>query len=295
VKRTYRPFLDAPASVSTQASLGEVTYQEYVNDVFGAPMRPSLVETTVNGVVTARTTTAYNDAVGSVNGYPLTETVTTAQVSTDRSLETVTRQYRNDVGLSLIRGQLYSVVEPDGVKTVYVYQRGTWNGTSFCVGSGALGSGSASRISVIRGSKHAAAGAACPNVDSYTVESLYLVDGKSTMEVTIRDSRALVVRTETHARKAGAWNLVGWSTFTNDFAGRVTQRTMSNGAVSSATYEGGLKKSETDEQGVVTTYAYDAMGRVSTKTRQGFGAIATVVTTYKYDAAGRVLECSASR
>ncbi len=290
VKTIYRPFVDTPSVVSTQPGSGEVVYHEYVDDVFGAPLRPSLVETKVNGTLTAKTTTAYNDSAGSANGHALTQITRAEYSSATQNLQTIVKKYRDDVTDAFIRGRAYSTTGPDGVKQAFVYQRGTWNGTSFSVGSGALGTGSASRVSTITGSSNAAAGAACPNVDSYTVDTPYLVDGKSTMDVTIRDASALVVRTESHVRKSGSWQLVSFTNFTYDYAGRLTQRVGRNGATYSATYAGDLKSTETDEAGVVTSFAYDVMGRLQTSTRQGHGGIASLVARYTYNASGQVQE-----
>ena len=66
-------------------------------------------------------------------------------------------------------------------------------------------------------------------------------------------------------------------------------RVGSNGATYTATYDGLLKTSETDESGVTTNFTYDVAGRVLTANRTGLGAIAALVTSYTYDGAGNVL------
>lgn len=292
VKYRYRPYLNAPATVSQVQGQGEITYYEYVNDVFGAPVRPSLVETRVNGTLVAKSTTTYNDSYGNANGFPLTQSAGTGFADATAGLVTTVRGYRADTSDAFVRGQSHAIAGPDGVKQVFAYQRGTWNaaGATFTPGTGAIGSGTASRITIITGSANASAGPLCPNVGGYQLDPVYLVDAKSTMEMTIRDERALVVRTESYVRKSGDWQRTGFTNYVYDYAGRLTERTASNGARYTAVYTGGLKSSETDEAGVVTDYAYDVHGRVSLRTRQGSGVIGTVTTRIVYDAAGRAKE-----
>ena len=115
-------------------------------------------------------------------------------------------------------------------------------------------------------------------LDTYQLDPICLVDGKSTRDATIRDYRALVVRTESYGWKSGTWVLLSYTDFTYDMAGRLTRRVESNGGTYTAVYSGGLKISETNEAGVTTAYAYDAAGRVSASTRVGVGVIPSITT-----------------
>jgi RHS repeat-associated protein len=289
IKYRYQPYLNAPASASFSPSSGAVTYYEYVADVFGAQTLPSLIKTTVNGVSTAQSTIAYN-YYSSVY-YSGTEAVRTDYSSSGQTVVTKIRSFRDDVPNGFVRGQLYSTIGPDNTQQSFGYQLGNWNGTTFSGGSG-IGYGNASRITVITGSANASAGRAYgSSSDSgyYVFDGLYLVEGKSTKEVTIRDNRALVVRSESYGWKTNAWVLMAWTNYTYDMAGRLTQRVNSNGTTYTASYDGGLKTSDTDEAGVTTTYTYDAGGRVLTSTRVGTGAIPSATTKYTYDAASHAL------
>lgn len=290
VKRHYKPFLNAPATVTLSASQGEVTYYEYVNDVFGTPSRPSLVQTSVNNVLTAKSITSYNDSYTSANGYSIAQSTRTEYSDASHSLQTLVRYYRDDTSDAFIRGQTHSIASPDGVKQSFAYQRGTWNGTSFTVGSGYIGTGTASRVSVVTGTTSSSGNTSCPAIDSYQLDTVYLVAGKSTKDVTIRESRALVARTESHVWSGSAWQLVTFTNYTYDFAGRLTSRTASNGATYTAAYAGGLKTTETDEAGVVMNYTYDSAGRVLVATRAGSGAIGELATHFTYDSANHVTE-----
>ena len=63
-----------------------------------------------------------------------------------------------------------------------------------------------------------------------------------------------------------------------------------------ASWSDGVLVAETNQEGVVTSYTYDALDRIHTQTRLGapataeFAAQADIVTTYFYDAAGRTTQ-----
>ena len=281
VKYRFRPFVNSPSTVTQNYTQGEVTYFEYVNDEYGAQRNPSLIKTLVNNTETAKTTFGYNYNSLYANGHAVNRLERTDYTSATNSLLSVIRVYRSDWGDALYRGQIFSVTTPDNVRRSFAYETGTWNGSAFTAGSG-----DASRVSEITGSALSSAGTSLSNHNSKVIEQLYLVDGKSTLETTIRDVRALIVRRDVAIWSSGTWRQAGWTNFTYDIAGNLILRTSNNGGTYSATYTGGLKSSETDEQGVVSNYTYDEAGRVSTASRQGSGVIGTLVYKYSYDAAG---------
>ena len=201
------------------------------------------------------------------------------------SLTTTLCVYRSDWGDPIYRGQVFAITTPDGVRKAYAYETGTWSSGAFTAGSG-----TASRISEITGSSNSSAGSSMTSHNSKTIEQVYVVDGKSTLVTTVRDSQARLVRRETAVRSSSAWQTTGWTNFTYDMAGHLTNRSSSNGATYEATYTGGLKTNETDEQGVVTDYTYDSGDRLETVTREGSGVIGTLVYKYTYDAAGNRTE-----
>jgi len=288
VKFRYRPFGNAPASATLDSTLGQTTYYEYGPDPYGFMNRPTLAESYVNGIRTARSTTSYAivcaDFVVAATRHDYTG-------SGSNYLETITKFCIESRGDAFIRGKPYSIQRPDGTKQSFTYEHGNWDGSVFTLNTSL---GLASRITTISGSANNSAGTMSDAL-AYCIynagwDPLYLVTGKSTKSVTLRDERALVVRTESYVWIGGAWQLVSYVNYGYNFAGLLISQTASNGATSTFNYDGLLKTSETDASGVTTSYLYDAAGRVTLATRTGSGSIPSVVTRYSYDAAGNVLE-----
>lgn len=316
--RIHRPFKDAPASVPSDLpanTSGVVTKYWYepvapANDPY--PQRLTKVETRIDNVLAGKTEFSYYSSSSfEANSRDLIRTTRLDWVENNQgtALKTVTRYYEglND---GYRADQLFSIERPDKTKTVFVYQKGTWSGSAFSVGSGA-----ATRIVAIHGTSDPTVGVAAPAYDGYALTStgdsvsdvFRLVAGQSTAEVTIRDARARVVRTESRvwANDGGgnAWHTIAWKDYSYSTCGLLSGVTASSAGGAtiteySATYVGELKKSETDATGVVVDYFtgstlhYDAAGRVTDAIRKGSGGtpelVPAVTTTYDYDAAARI-------
>lgn len=284
VKMKFRPFGNSPATVTRDPSQGEVTYFEYDVDPFGFRTRLKDTQTFVNGVQVARSSMTYGDGSGYapyVGG--IVRQTRKDYTSAANLIATVSHFFPENDSDAFRRGKLVFVERPDGTKQCYAYARGTWDGTIFTAGTGP-----ASRVVKINGTA-SGSGSWINSYGGSAIGLVYLHSGSSTAEVSIRDDRALVVRTEMHVWNASAWHLVSFTNFTYNFMGLPTSRVSSNGARYTATYDGLLKTSETDESGLTTSYLYDAAGRVSTASRAGYGAIGSLSTRFIYDAAGNVL------
>lgn len=285
----YRPFTTGPETVAFNATSGEVTSYEFADDPFGVATRPTLVETSVGNTVTAKSATSYTEATDSVTGITLVTATRKDYHKTGETgssyLTTITRFFREDTADLFLRNQIHSVTRPDNVKVAFAYQRGTWDGTDFLPDA----EGQASRIATITG----IAGTGYTEYGGYDIDDLSLVEGKSTLEVTIRDARALIVRTEAHAWATDGtsydWRRVGSVDYTYDTMGRLATRIASNGATYQAYYDGEQKDYDIDESGVRADYEYDAAGRLSqVKKRNADDSDFTTLVTFAYDAAGRV-------
>jgi RHS repeat-associated protein len=273
--RKTRPFVLSPGVASTES-----TSFNFSRDPFGSDTRPGSVASTAGGATFRASSTGYDSMAPS-------GIITSAREDwvngSGAKLTTTTQFYSEGTSDTFLRGRPYSVVQPNGHKQSFVYEWGTWNGSMFGEGSDI-----ATRTAVITGSALPGSGTQVTNCLGAGISPIYLLDGVSMLEVTIRDRRALVVRTETSVWKNNTWNLVTWVNYSYNAAGLLTTRTKSTGEIYSASYEGILKAAETDEAGVTVAYTYDAAGRVKTATRSAYSGIAALTTEYFYGAGNQV-------
>jgi RHS repeat-associated protein len=296
--RSHQPFKNSDTAVPGNLSAhgGITTTYQYSVDAFGRRTRPSVVETTVNGVTTARSSTTYADATSVFMSHPTLYLVTATRVvsasgTPGDSLTTITKYFREDAGTyyayatdDFFRNQLHSIQQPDGRKQAFVYQRGSWNGATFTPSAnGGTASGTASRIAVISGTA-TNTGISCTTYEGYDLDDLYLVDGKSTLEITIRDASALIRRTETQVWSSGAWQLIAAVDYGYNYANELVSRVSTPGGQYEAHYTGERKVWEKEETGIRVDYTYDAAGRVHTATKSS-----GPTTTFAYDAEHRTL------
>ncbi|MEJ1974182.1 MAG: hypothetical protein WDM96_17515 [Lacunisphaera sp.] len=238
VKYRYRPYNNSPSTLTRDVNQGEVTYYEYSLDAFGILSRPTLVQTSVNGTMTAKSVIGYSEAAHSSSGTLMIVTATRQDYSdASHSLTTVTKYFREDAGVAtpaetFYRNLPYSVTAPDAGRTSYAYQHGDFNESTHAFSVNA--SGAASRVAVITGTTNSAAGSACTAYAGFDLDDLYLVANKSTVQVTIRDAYALVRRTESYAWDGSAWQFVGSVDYGYNLAGQLTSRVAGNGATYTA-------------------------------------------------------------
>jgi len=111
--------------------------------------------------------------------------------------------------------------------------------------------------------------------------------GKTTREVTIEDHLGRTLRTETHLRTTGGYQLLSWTENELDDDGHVVSAVTSGGSKSEADWGCCNRESFTDATGTTTFYGYDNLGRVISASREGLKG--DITTTYTYDAKGRRL------
>jgi RHS repeat-associated protein len=290
IKRKFRPYLNYPATISLDPTLGEVTYFEYATDPFGFYRRTSLVETKINNVTVARSATSY--ANSTANGMQVVTATRVDSTNSTESLTSTSKFYREDVPDAFFRHQIHSSTDSAGVMGVFAYQRGTWNGTAFTFSaSNGLATGTASKTSAISGTNSSSGNTLYATHDGYDIDDIYLIPGKSTLKTVIRDSRALIVKDTTHIWSDGNWHLIDSNNFSYDSAGRLIMASTQNGTVHTNDYEGASKVSETTPAGVTFNYTYDAANRLKKVVKEAAGtAITAIQTEYTYDAADRLLE-----
>lgn len=193
-----------------------------------------------------------------------------------------------------------SVSHPDGTKESYGYEGGTWDGTTFTSNTDPGSSHAAIRTSIIHGCASSVTGSTeVTSLDGgEAIDPIYLISGKSTKDVTVRQASNVVgqaesgnvVQSETWVWGGAAWTRVAWVNFAHDSGGQLTQRSASDGSTYSATWVGDFKKSETDAAGIVTSYANDGSWRVQTATVNAGTQLAALTTQFTYDGEGRLIK-----
>lgn len=283
ISKIYAPFINAPANISTDPTQGTVTTLTYVEDAFGMLRRPATSETKINDVLTAKTLISYSNSVA--NGKALVVATKSSHSKATNPLVSVCSYYREDTEDEFFRNQPHAVIKADRTAQSFIRQRGTLSGTTFTAGA----TGKASRIGTISGVADNVAGTnLISTYDDYTIQSVYLVPNKSTLDFVIRDRYARVARTESYVWNGSAWQLVSWINFTYNFNNQLTSRVASNGDTYNASYSGELKQWERDGTGIKIYYTYDNAGRVWKTTKEGANGLPDLITEYTYDAADRV-------
>ena len=107
---------------------------------------------------------------------------------------------------------------------------------------------------------------------------------RTTFSREFMDAKGDVLREETWLVTDGAPELLSWTSYVRDAAGREIRRETSGGEVAERAYACCGPEWTRDERGIVTDYVYDSAGR-EIVTQRG-----TVQTETRYDLAGRVSE-----
>ena len=287
----YKPFNNMAMPGSFSITQGEVSTFTFLSDAFGSPTRPASILTQVNGTTTAETNISYTGSTAP-DGFPMVKSTQTDNYSGAASgyLTTVTQYYQENAGDAFFASQTRSFVKPDGSQVSYAYQRGTFNANQ--IGQAAFTantSGTCSSIAAITGSNISTNGTAYTTYNGYTIDTIYLVNGKSTMQVTLRDSLALVRSVQAYAWVGGNWVLVGYTNYTYDASGQLTSTSAINGAATSTINNGDQVLYTIDASGIILNYIYDHAGRVASVAKSS-----GPTTTYYYNSLGQVTSCKLS-
>jgi len=291
VSHTYAPFNNLAKPTTFSTSQGAVATYVMAQDAFWAPTLPVSTTTQVNGTQTGSSGYGYTYSTAPAPDGQKTVTATgTDSTSSSNTLTSHTVAYTVDVTDDFFTSQLRSAVQPDGVQTSYAYQRGTYNAGQFGMAAfTASTSGTGSSVAVIKGSSISTNGTAYSTYNGFPLDTIYLVNGKSTLQVTLRDSLALVRQVQSYVWLSSAWVLTDYTVYTYDTACELTGSSALNGATQSYTYAGGQMQTSTDASGIVTNFTYDHAGRVATETKTG-----GPTKTSAYDSAGRLLSTTIS-
>jgi RHS repeat-associated protein len=297
VSHIYRPFGNQSLPGTFSTTQGEVSTYQYTYDGFGAPTRPTSIVTQVNGTTTAKSVFGYVAGTAPAPDSQATISMTKSDSFDNSSavLTTTSNYYSEVVTDDFFTSKTRSATQPDGVQVSYAYQRGTYNpgqtgqaaftaSANNTVNTSSTGSSYAEII----GTSHPG-GTLCSSYNNFPLDPLYLIDGKSTLQVTLRDSQALVRQVQSYVWLSGAWVLTANSVNTFDSSGLLTSTIAINGATISSTYDGDRATAVTNISGVTVNYTYDKAGQLFTEVKTS-----GPLTTYAYNAAGNVLSKTVS-
>ena len=287
-----RPFLDG---ASTEVNI--VTTYTYKTGV----ERP-LVET-ITEVATPSNTVIrdidYNYTFPSLGGVSGVQIAKTEKYNQTTTAATLTKVYSYNLTDSFLRNQIYAQDNPDGTKTSYLYQRGSWNALS---NTFTAGTGQYKRITMVRGLAAAATGETSYSVSMINggkIEAVHCVRKKSTSRVVIKDPSGAVIWTRDYVyNNSGTWTGLTAIKNTYDANSNLTRRQRVEGSTVTTLYEASYVNDQLayaiDEAGTKVTYTHDASGRIETETKVGwdesdnFFDQKDLKTTYFYDADNNV-------
>ena len=170
------------------------------------------------------------------------------------------------------------VMHEDGRIDRYAYSAGEYepgaNGAAGVFTDSGVGEGDWFRTVVTH---YAAGDVEVPNITTRDVK------------IEIRSSKKTLLQEQYVCTAPGSYARVSWTATTRDALGQETLVVKSDGTRVENTYAGRRLASMTDEEGLTTTYTYDALGRVIAETKSGGGVRPDTTTTTTYDPEDRVL------
>lgn len=279
-----RPWLDA--AVNAPAQSARQTIYDYTpvdpNDTQSIEnfFNPRKVVEKIQGQVVGVTYYAYlQDSAG--NNIEIIErgVTPTAAYGHEGNQRTISIYYPPETD-DASSGQIKSIRYPDGKLNTYTYEYCTFILTPdppLCMLH--PGEGNDIRETVVHG----------------TVSSPWGIPYKTTREISIWDEFGNERMQETHVyTDTGYYDRITWTFYElNDF-GYIEKTIHSNNTQTSAIWDCCGLSSETNEEGITTSYTYDNLHRLETEEKEGISAgdwpeQPAITTTYTYDAEGRRL------
>ena len=272
---------DAP--FGSLASEAKATYYDYTpvdanDDPEEKDSRPRVIIEMAQGQIVGKTYHAYlveEDGKAHIEERCIDPN---AAYEDEDNLRTVTRYYTTN-GMGAAAGKTRSVEHPDGLLDTYWYEYGTYSGGTTSPGVFSAGSGTCLRQIIVHG----------------VVGSSNGVAYKTTREVRVADPAGNTVLSESYVYTGSGYEPMTWTVQNYDDRGRLTNKCTAAGAVEDTAWNYLNKVTEVDAYGVEYAYSYDALNRIAAKTKEGISASGgypaqeDLVTTYTYDANGKVL------
>ncbi len=317
VKEIYRPFGNTPLISAPTTTGTHVTIHENIDTEDYEGMGPKSIEEKIENKTVFKTRTIrsyeelyFDEARDDYTGLTRYSERTDYSDNEGNTTLTGTKTYGFDEFEDteyndFMVGMTTYVINPDGSKQAFVYYRGEYNQTTkvFTTESWRTGTEKDRMLITLNGYSTQVTDSVkveqwegqnidplAPGANPGIVDPIYMVPYVSTIEVVIRDDRALTARKQKYLYVGGVdiKKLIVETDLTYDAAGKLKNRSDSNGQIYSAEWINDLKDSQTDEQGIKTSYTYDGLGRVKTETKKGIAAAGgfpeqdDLVTTYTY-------------
>ncbi len=291
------PYKDSPSTVTFNTTICRVLAYDYAVDWTGRRRIPSVRVEYNNGVITGQvftTPTLNQTTLGQYYTIYQTDAYASASAYQRSVSEIIDARYGNNPDYN---GLVWSVKRPDLSQDSYAHYQGSYNySTKVFTFAGGSAADYHFRSIVWHGSTSATGATGFNGYEGIPFTLVYLTPDKSTMEVTIRNTAGLVVRTETQVYTGGSsFSLLTGEDFTYDAAGRLTTRVASNGATVTNTFTHGRLTSTLDPTGTETQFTYDLLGRVATTVKKGaaagtYAAQGDITAINTYDGAGHVTQ-----
>jgi RHS repeat-associated protein len=305
VKRTYRQWLDTSATPDT-ATTSNSAYEDwtYAADSDGAYRVPaSRIDRAPGGTIISKSEWTYNHAVTTLNGRYVAQSIRYeywGPGGTDR-LATTTRYHLKNDSTKYLRRKPVSVAHPDGRKDSYAYFNGTWTESTRTFSASAGGNDRLVLCYHGQTSGGTAVSSVSNNGITWSMDTVNMVAGKSTVSETVVDIHGRVVfEAENVYTSGGTLARIAGMIYRFDSHGRLSESvdvvrsvgTGSNELKSVRSYSSGLLLTETAPEGKVTKFEYDSLLRMFRKT-DGFGGPAgfpAKISEFKFDGANRLKE-----
>jgi len=277
--KEIRSWLDKPAG----APENEVRVTEYdytpipgSDDTQNNELDPRTVTEKVNGQVIARTFYVYitEHAAGRETKIKETATHPAADYGDPANLRTstVTALFDHSTLELPQAGKILEKIHPDGTMESYSYEYGRFAADSGQPGAFTL---DADGSYVKETLTHA------------TVNHPEGIAGKTRRELRIYNRSGRMLLDKIQVYTGSGYETIEWTVQKFDSRGHLIEKTASNGTKIESSWDCCGKEYEKDAQGIETIYNRDAIGRLSSKTRQLENS--AVTTVYTLDAEGRRL------
>ena len=285
-----------------------ITSYSYWEDASGELALPDLIETKQGSLVVGKTTAVYTEPT--LFSKTILQKVETNYSESGEFYITTVKSYRPDDADEHLKGKTISIELPNGTKTSYLYLKGTstWDISTSKYVFTPGGSGAERRVVTLHGNKFSG-GTYLKTFEGYDIDDLDMETvfggtgyGKHTAEDVWYDAQGRVHYRATYVYiGSGNFAQISHRQYIHDGYGNLVKdyefvgSPLTDGRIFHvATYANGQKTSESDAQGVITEFYYDAYDRVIETIKKGitvsgFDTQGDIETTYTLDVADNVL------